>query len=413
MTELAVEPLVRQVAWLLLGAAAVGLVTRWLRIPYAVALVLVGIAAGVITRQQGGTVPRLEPNVVLFAFLPPLLFDAAFRLDEREVRAVFPSILLLAVPGVLVTAGLVGLLVWVSLGLPLIVGLLFGSIVAATDPVAVTAVFRRLDVHHRLGTIVEAESLVNDGTAITLYTALLAAATQTPDTATGIAGAAAHALLVFVWEVVAGAAIGTAAGFLFSHLTATIDDHLVEMALSAALAYGSYLAADSVGASGALACVAAGFVHGSYGRRIGMSQRTRDLLDAMWELLGFLANGLLFLLVGLSERPFLLWASAGAAAAAIGAVALARLVVVELSTRLVPAERSLAGWAGRLVLAWGGLRGALTLALALSLPEDLPGRTLVVTMAAAVVLFTMVVQGGSLPLVIHWTGLARPAGADK
>src|SRR5919199_6076519 len=115
------------------------------------------------------------------------------------------------------------------------------------------------------------------------------------------------------------------------------------MTLSAALAYGSYLLADSLGASGALACVAAGFVHGSYGRRIGMSQRTRDLLDAMWELLGFLANGLLFLLVGLSESPASLWASGGAAAAAIGAVLLSRLLVVELSTRLVPAERSLAG----------------------------------------------------------------------
>src|ERR687886_1649000 len=182
------------------------------------------------------------------------------------------------------------------------------------------------------------------------------------------------------------------------------------MALSAALAYGSYRAADSVGASGALACVAAGFVHGSYGRRIGMSQRTRDLLDAMWELLGFLANGLLFLLVGLAQNLGQLWAAAGATAVAVVAVALSRVLVVELATRLVPAERSLVGMAGRMVLAWGGLRGALTLALALALPETLPGRSLVVTMAAGVVLFTMLVQGGTLPLVVRWTGLAQPGG---
>ena len=419
MAALTVEVLVRQAAWLLLGATAVGLVTRWLRIPYAVALVLAGAAAGAVAHTWQLEVPHLEPAILLFAFLPPLLFDAAFRLDEREVHVVFPPILLLAIPGVIVTAAVVGVLVALPLKLPLVVGLLFGSIVAATDPVAVTAVFRRLNVHHRLGTIVEAESLVNDGTAITLYTALLAAASSA-GLASGAAGgpaggvgpAVAQALGTFAWQVVVGAGTGAIAGLVFSHLTATIDDHLVEMTLSTALAYGSYLVADSLHASGALACVAAGFIHGSYGRRIGMSQNTRELLDSLWEYFGFLANGLLFLLVGLTLDLRALWQAGGEVLLAVLAVSVARLLVVELSTRLIPAERSFAGAAGRGLLAWGGLRGALTLALAFALPAALPGRDQVVAMAVGVVAFTLVVQGSTLPLVVRWTGLAQPDPPD-
>jgi CPA1 family monovalent cation:H+ antiporter len=395
-TALAVS---RELAWLLLGAALVGMLARWIRLPYAVALVIGGL---LLEESHVTAVPSLHPDVLLLILLPPLLFDAAFRMDERELRVVFPPILTLAIPGVIVTAVLVGVVVALVLRLPLAVGLLFGAIVSATDPVAVTAVFDRLGVHNRLATIAEAESLVNDGTAITLYTALLGLALS----GTASPGSAA---LLFVTEVAGGVLVGAVAGVLFSHLTATIDDHLLEMMLSTALAYGSYLVAQSLHTSGALACVCAGLIHGSYGRRIGMSEHTRTLLDHLWEYLGFFANAFVFLLVGFSANVPRLLANALPVAVAIVAVLVSRVLVVELSGLTIPSERSLLTLAGRAVLAWGGLRGALTIALALAIPDTIPQRQLLVTMAFGVVLFTLLVQASTLGPLVQKLGLAGSA----
>lgn len=399
LTDVTARAVSQELAWLLLGAALVGMLARWVRVPYAVALVVGGLLLGESHVTQ---VPSLDPDVLLFLLLPPLLFDAAFRLDERELRVVFPPILILAVPGVLITAAVVGLTVTVALRLPVAVGLLFGAIVSATDPVAVTAVFNRLGVHNRLATIAEAESLVNDGTAITLYTALLGL------TLSGSASAGDAARL-FITEIVGGVLIGCAAGFIFSHLTATIDDHLLEMMLSTALAYGSYLLAQQLHTSGALACVCAGLIHGSYGRRIGMSENTRLLLDHLWEYLGFFANAFVFLLVGFSANVPLLAAHALQIAVAVAAVLVARVIVVYVSSLTVPAERSLLSHRGRAVLAWGGLRGALTIALALAVPSAVPQRSLLVTMAFGVVLFTLLVQASTLALLVRRLGLAGTA----
>jgi hypothetical protein len=240
-------------------------------------------------------VPTLDPGLVLFGFLPPLLFDAAFRLDTREARLLLRPILLLAVPGTLLTAFVVGGIVAILLNLPVVVGLLFGSLVAATDPVAVIGVFKGLRARPRLAAIAESESLINDGVAITIYTAVLGLAlTET--------GSATEVLRTFGQEVMGGVLIGGLLGFAFSRLTGVVDDHLIEMMLSLALAYGSYVAAQSVHASGPLACVAVGVIHGSYGRQIGMSESARRLLDDLWEFLGFVANAIVFVLVGFTAN---------------------------------------------------------------------------------------------------------------
>jgi monovalent cation:H+ antiporter, CPA1 family len=157
------EQLARQLALLLLGAALVGMLARRIGVPYAVALVVGGL---VIEESHVTIVPTLDPGLVLFGFLPPLLFDAAFRLDSREARLLLRPILLLALPGTLLTALVVGGLVAIVLNLPLVVGLLFGSLVAATDPVAVIGVFKGLRAPPRLAAIAESESLINDGVAI-------------------------------------------------------------------------------------------------------------------------------------------------------------------------------------------------------------------------------------------------------
>jgi CPA1 family monovalent cation:H+ antiporter len=396
MTNPPVEHLVIQIAWLLVGATIISMVAWRFKLPYAVALVLGGL---VIEESHVVSVPTLDPGVVLFLFLPPLLFDAAFRLDERELRLVARPVALLAVPGVFATALLVGGAVWLVLDVPLGVALLFGSIVAATDPVAVLGVIHRLNVPSRLAIVPEAESLVNDGMAITLYTALI-----------GYALTGAVDLLdigrLLIQEVAGGVLIGAALGFIFSRLTRQIDDRLIEMMLSTVLAYGSFLVAHQLHTSGPLACVAAGLIHGSYGRTVGMSVDTSERLDDLWEYLGFIANALVFLLVGFSVNVGSLRNDAWPVTVAIVAVLIARVIVVA-GTRLTSTPEAPVLRGERIVVIWAGLRGALTIALALALPAETPSRGLLIAMAFGVVLFTMVVQGLSLPLVIRLLGLTR------
>jgi CPA1 family monovalent cation:H+ antiporter len=394
-----VQATVEVLVWMLLGAALLGIVAWRINLPYAVALVLGGLA---VAQTHLFEVPQLEPRVLLFVFLPPLLFDAAFRLDDVQLRRLATPVLVLAIPGTLATAVIVGLALVFALHLPIAVALLFGSIVSATDPVAVVGAFRNLDAPRRLAVIAEGESLINDGVAITLYTATIGLATVGSTDVVGAVG-------MFLRQVVGGVAIGAVMALVFSRLTAIIDDHLVEMTLSTALAYGSYLAAQSLETSGALACVAAGLIHGSYGREVGMSERTRRLLDDLWEYFGFVVNALVFLLVGFTANLAALGAVLGPVLVSIAAVFGSRVVVVMVPPMLLRLTRRLKAAttaAERAVLIWGGLRGALTVTLALALPADIAERQLLIAMAFGVVLFSLLVQGVTLSLVVRRSGLA-------
>jgi len=398
--QLDIEGIVKALAWMLLGASLLGMLAWRLGVPYAVALVLGGLA---VEETHLLDLPQLEPRVLLFVLLPPLLFDAAFRLDERELRSVARPVLFLAVPGTIATAAIVGVVLVLALNLSIPVALLFGSIVAATDPVAVVGVFRNVGAPTRLAVIAEGESLINDGVAITLYTATIGLATAG---SLDVAGA----LGLFLREVVGGVVVGAILGVVFSRLTAIVDDHLIEMTLSSALAYGSYLAAQSLDMSGALACVAAGLIHGSYGREVGMSGRTRRLLDDLWEYFGFVGNAVVFLLVGFTANLASLVASGGAVLVSIAIVFAARVVVVAgppLVLRLSRRVQAVTSRGERAVLIWGGLRGALTITLALALPAEFPERQLLIAMAFGVVLFTLLVQGITLSLVVQRTALAE------
>lgn len=397
MGEGRVEGWATQFALMLLLATVVAALARRFRVPYEVALVLTGVA---IAAPHAFSLPSLDPQLVLFAFLPPLLFDASFRIDIHELRALWRPVLLLAVPGVLVTALVVGFAVAWLLGLPLATGLLFGSIVSATDPVAVVALMRQLRLPARLSVVPEAESLINDGMAITLYTVFLQ---WSLGRSIGVGGA----LGMLALEVVGGLAVGGLLGFVFSRATALIDDPLIEMTLSTALAFGSFLLADSLHMSGALACVAAGLVHGSYGRSIGMSDRTSDRLDLLWEYLGFAANAIIFLLVGFTADLGAFVRNLWPVLVAVGAVIVARAVVVELVGALTLRSAFPIPPRERLVMIWAGLRGALTLALALGLPLVVPHRALLVDMAFGVVLVTLVGFGLTLPVLVGRLRLPR------
>lgn len=401
-----IEATVVELAWMLFGGAILAMLAWRLGVPYAAALVLGGLA---VEESHLIALPQLDPRVLLLVFLPPLLFDAAFRLDERELRVVARQVLMLAVPGTVATAAIVGIVLVLVLHLPVAEALLFGSIVSATDPVAVVGVFRNVNAPSRLEVIVEGESLINDGVAITLYTVTIGLATAGTVDVSGALG-------LFARQVIGGVLVGAVLGVVFSRLTAIVDDHMIEMTLSSALAYGSYLAAQSLDMSGALACVAAGLIHGSYGREVGMAERTRRLLDDLWEYFGFVVNALVFLLVGFTADLASLVAAAGQVLVSIAVVFASRVIVVSGAplllivlrrrVRLLRRLQPVTSRAERAVLIWGGLRGALTITLALALPPEFPERQLMIAMAFGVVLFSLLVQGVTLSLLVRRTGLA-------
>jgi|SRR5579884_1734301 len=370
---------VTDLIWLLLLASMAAVAVRLLPIPNTIGLVLIGLlvsAAGLLS----GVRPSGE--VILLVFLPPLLFQAALEVDIPILGTALSEVIALAVPGVVVSALLIGgILAWLS---PLTIwpALLFGAFISATDPVAVVSGFRRLDAPPFLTSVIEGESLFNDGTALVLSALLLTVAETGSLDADVTVGR-------FVWAVAGAVIVGGAGGLAISRTTRLVDDHLVETTLSAVLAYGSFLLADSVGASGPLAVVFAGLVYSNDGRRIGLSDESRRFLDGFWSYVDFLANAVLFILIGLEIRLTVVWQELPWVALAIVAVLAARAIIVYALT-LTMHRLSLAY--GH-VLFWGGLRGGVALAVAISLPPSLPGHRIILAATFGVVLFTIVVQG--------------------
>ena len=379
---------------LLLIASLVAIVVRRLHIPYTVALVVVGLAL----TTQSPVKFELTPGLILALFVPPLVFEAAFHLNFNELKHNLTSILVLAVPGVILTTLIIGSLLSISTSLSLFSALVFGSLIAATDPVAVVALFRLLGIPKRLSVLVEGESLLNDGTALVLFNIMLAVA---------ITGQfnLLQSFADFVKVAVGGIAVGMLLGWVISRLIARIDDYLIEITLTTVLAYGSYLLADQLHLSGVLAVVAAGLVAGSLGPQ-GMSPTTRIVLFNFWEYVTFLVNSLVFLLIGLEVDIFALFDNWQTILWAIAAVLIARVIVVYglnwITARF--ADPISSRW--QHVQVWGGLRGALSLALALSLPMSFgDDRFLLRTMAFGVALFTLLVQATTMRPLIRKLGI--------
>lgn len=386
---------------LLLIASIVAIVVRRFRIPYTVALVVVGL---LITFQSPIEI-RLTPELILALFVPPLVFEAAFQLNASEFVRNLPRILLFAVPGVVITMLIVGgIIAWMTpLGLPL--ALIFGAITAATDPVAVVALFRTLGVPKRLEILLEGESLLNDGTAIVIFRLAVAAALAGQfDLFQGISE--------FITVAVGGAAIGLVLGLIISRLIARVDDYLIETTLTTVLAFGSYVIAERLHFSGVLAVVTAGLVNGNIGPR-GMSPTTRIVLFNFWEYIAFLVNSFVFLLIGVQVNIPELLAAWQPILWAISAVLIARIVVVYglswVGNRF--AEPIPPRW--QHILTWGGLRGAISLALVLSLPAALnDSRALLRVMTFGVALFTLLVQGTTMAMLMRRLGIVTRTPAQ-
>lgn len=379
----------------LLGAAAVlALLSRRFGFPYTVALVVFGLGVAAFVPETGF---QITPELVLVVLLPGLVFEAAYQTDFDSLRRTGGGIALLAIPGVLISAAVVAVVLHLATGLPLDLAFVVGAMVSATDPVAVISTFKRVGTPKSLSTLVEGESLFNDGTAIVVF----AIALRAVQGEVGIVDAVGTFALTLVVSVL----IGAVAGYLASRVVARVDDHLIETTISLLVAYGTYVIADALHESGVIATVVAGITLGSYGRRIGMSEQTQEALDTVWEFLAFLLTAVVFLLVGLAITLGNLVDAAVPIAWGIGAVLVGRALVIY---GLIGGGARLARGPGRVlergwlhVMFWSGLRGAVAVALALSLPADFPERTLLQSITFGIVLFTLIAQGGTIEWVVR------------
>ena len=274
----------------LVAMPLVVVVSERLRVPYTVVLVLVGLIASALPIHEQ---VRLEPGVAVALLLPGLVFEAAYRLDGDVLRRTFGSVALLAVPGVLITGAVVAVVLTLATGLPIEQAFVVGAIVSATDPVAVVSTMRRLAAPTRLVTLVDAESLFNDGTAALVFVIAVATLGATPPSL-------ADDVIAFTVGLAGSVAIGAISGIAIARLLKATNDRLVELTLTVLAAYGTYLVADLLHGSGIIASVVAGIVLGTFVRRQGVSHRSEDAIDVVWDFLAFLLTGAAFLLIGLA-----------------------------------------------------------------------------------------------------------------
>ncbi len=388
-------------------ATAVAVLAKRLGLPYTVALVLTGLALGQLRVFE----PLHLTQELLFAvFLPGLLFEAAFHLDFAQFRSDGSLILTLAVPGVIAAILATAAILVPAAGLlPLAEAftwqhaLVFGALVAASDPIAVVALFRSLGAPSRLTAMLEGESLLNDGTAIVFFGLILGVASGAAVTASGI-------LVEFVRVVGLGAGTGLIIGLLISLLVKQIDDPMIEITLTTIAAYGAFAGAEHVHGSGVIATVVAGMLCGNYGARTGMSPTTRLAVETFWEYVAFALNSIIFLLIGFEVRLSQMLASWPFILAAFLAVLMARVAVVFGASALAARGAAAIPRAWRVLLTWGGLRGGLSMVLALSLPLTLSNRGLLIDATFGVVLLSILVQGLTMAPLLRRLGVGRPRG---
>ncbi|HSK36996.1 MAG TPA: Na+/H+ antiporter [Actinomycetota bacterium] len=397
-----IEPLLLAV---MVAVAGLSVLARMVRVPYPILLVLGGLVLGFV---PGMPAVELPPELVLVAFLPPLLYWSGFFSSPRDLRADARAISLLAVGLVLATTVAVAVVAHAVVdGMSWPAAFALGAIVSPTDPLAASAIGRRLGVPRRLLTVLEGESLVNDATALVAYRIAVAAA---------VSGSFVlwEAGLRFVVTAAGGVAVGLLAGWLVAELRRRLDDPVVEIVVSVFTGYAAYLPAELLGVSGVLAAVTTGLYVGWRAPELA-SAPTRLLGFSFWEVLVYLANAVLFILVGLQMRPILEDLDGTAVAILVGQGAVVSAVVVGVRlgwgfsvpylVRLVDRRPSQVmrrvGAKGRLMLGWSGMRGAVSLAAALALPLDFPMRDLILFLTFSVILVTLVVQGLTLPTLIR------------
>jgi len=385
---------------LLAVAMVVAIIARRLKLPYTVGLVLVGVAIALARIETGAA---LTHDFIYYVILPPLLFEAALALQWRDLRDDAVVLLTLATLGTLIAAIVVAFGAAFIMHWPLQIAFVFGALIAATDPVAVIALFKDNGVKGRLRTLLEAESLFNDAAAAVLFSVAVSLAMQS----TALDAASISAGLL--WSIGGGVLIGAGIGGGALIFASRSSEHLVEVALTVLAAYGAFLAAEQTHASGILATVVAGLMVGNLGvlsQRSEISVKAKAFAIEFWEFAAFLANSAVFPLMGLA-----IGATAFAPSIALALMAIIVLVLAARALSVYPLSllfartRQAVSLKFQHILWWGGLRGALASALALSLPETLLHRDEIIQTTFAVVAFSIIVQGLTMPLLMGKQGL--------
>jgi CPA1 family monovalent cation:H+ antiporter len=388
---------IERIELLLLIAAFVAIVARRMKLPYTVGLVLTGAAVAAFPNL---TNLSLTKELVFTVFLPPLIFEAAFQMNWKELRRDLPVTFLLATLGVVIAAAVTAGGTHALLGWEWQPAVLLGVLISATDPVSVIATFKEAGVEGRLRMLVETESLFNDGTAAVLFTIALAALSGATVSATQMSSAF---LLTFVGGIVCGGAVSA----LALCAVGRTEDHLVEITFSTLAAYGSFLIAEHFHISGVMATLTAGIVFGNYGACGILSGKGHAEVLSFWEYAAFVANSLIFLLIGvrLAHQHFgAVWVSV---AVVTLLVLLGRAIAVYGCCLPFARSRWRIATAHQHVLVWGGLRGALALALVFALPSDIPRRDTVVTVVFGIVAFSVIVQGLTMPALLRRLGVLK------
>ena len=393
---------------LLFIASLVALLAKRFKFPYTIGLVILGLFLGLVAHKIPVLAPlstlKLTPDIVLFVFLPVLLFEAAFAIDARALLKNVFAIYMLAVPALLISTAITGFLVYYFLGMPVWVALLFGALISATDPAAVVALFKEMGAPKRLNLLVEGESLFNDGTALVVFSIILSIVVAGTFSLTNLAGGAVDFILISF----GGSFTGVAIGVIFVWVIGKIwNNPLVEITLTVVLAYSSFIIAEHfMHVSGVIATVVAGLTLGSYGRS-KVSPQVLGHVQSFWEYLAFICNSLIFLLVGLSIdlslfygniRPILLGTLFVLAARAI-----AIYTVFPVVEKLGLTER--VSKAFQTVIVWGGLRGALAIVMVLSIPDTLPFKEYLLVLTFGIVLTNLIVNGLTVKPVMSRLGL--------
>lgn len=383
-------------------ATAVAIAARRLKIPYTVALVATGLVLGALHVLE----PIHLTKELLFAlFLPGLLFEAAFHIEFEDFWRDRTAILGLAIPGVIAAIALTTIVLEPAAeGLGLASeftwthALVFSALIAATDPIAVVALFKSLGTPRRLGMLVEGESLLNDGTSIVFFTLVLGLVGGSSLSVGGLA-------VDFFRIVGGGVVIGGVIGIVISQVIRQVDDPMIEITLTTIAAYGSFVAAEQLQYSGVIGTVTAGMLCGNYGARTGMSAATRVAAETFWEYVAFALNSLVFLLIGFEVRLQALLDSMPIILAAYFAVTLGRAIVIFGTSGLLRMVRKHISPQWSVVLTWGGLRGALSMVLVLGLPVSFEHRDLLVTMTFGVVVLSILVQGLTMSPLLRMLGV--------
>jgi len=410
---------------LLLIAALCQAICKKVKLPFTVMLVLIGI---LISRAVEGGLGFLAPlavlqhagaEIILFVFLPTLIFESAFNLDVRQLRANLTPILMLAIPGLLISTGLIGVIVSYTTNMPLSYALVLGSILSATDPVAVIALFKQLGAPKRLTVLIEGESLFNDATAIVVSKILVGVVVMGAFTGTTALNGAVDFGVTFFGGILVGFAFGGICGLLLGMVD---DDPFIEISLTTILAYASFVVGEHyLHVSGVMATVAAAVTLGSWGRT-KISPSVSHLLSEFWEFLAYVANALIFFLVGLrvdlgelnDSKSTLVWV--------ITAMLISRAVVIFGGVPLLRKFAAPVAWRHQAVMYWGGLRGAIALAIALELPAVArrfdPTATFeyadtFVALVTGTVLFTLLIPGLTIEQLMRRLGLDEPPLSDR